>query len=285
MATTNAERMQCMEVWGGNRQVDRALKTTGLDVWIYSKPHANSQNGGDVYYVSSCASGRITRILLADVSGHGEAVSDRAESLRALMRSNINYVNHTSLVNAVNREFVGKTSNGAFATALVGTFFAPTKKLTLSSAGHPNPFLFKPETKTWQPLLSKEDSSDQRNLPLGIEPDLDYSSITIKLQPGEAVLCFTDGLIEVEQPDGSLLGVNGLLERVSGTKMQTPRQIIEQLAQIPNENTESSISGDDVSIILFQLNDERVSFRDNVMAPFRFAKDVLSNRSANHSEG
>lgn len=57
------QRMQCMEVWGGNRQVERYLETPGLEAWIYSQPHEQASGGGDVYYVSSCASGRITRIF------------------------------------------------------------------------------------------------------------------------------------------------------------------------------------------------------------------------------
>lgn len=56
----------------GNQAIDRILKTTGLDIWVYSQPHMDSQNGGDVHYVSSCASGQIIRLLLVDVSGHGK---------------------------------------------------------------------------------------------------------------------------------------------------------------------------------------------------------------------
>ena len=43
-------------------------------------------------------SGRITRMLLADVSGHGELVSQVAIGLRNLMRRNVNYVKQTRFV-------------------------------------------------------------------------------------------------------------------------------------------------------------------------------------------
>ena len=42
------------------------------------------------YYASSCAAGRITRLLLADVSGHGKSVAAIAADLRLLMRRFIN---------------------------------------------------------------------------------------------------------------------------------------------------------------------------------------------------
>jgi sigma-B regulation protein RsbU (phosphoserine phosphatase) len=285
MPTRESERMQCMEVWGGNQQVDRVLQTTGLEVWMYSQPHANSQSGGDVYYVSSCASGRITRILLADVSGHGNAVADRAEDLRQLMRRNINRIDQSSLVNSINQEFVTTSMDWAFATALIGTFFTPTQTLTLSNAGHPSPLIYRPETGRWRQFTSADaDQSDERNLPLGIEADQNYSDVRTKLRPGDLVLCFTDGLIEVERPDGKLLGFDGLLEIVSQLDPHEPSQIINQLVEKASSTNHSINSGDDVSIVLFQLNDERVSLRDNLLAPFRVAASIFDHRRKGAAE-
>ena len=84
------EHMKCLEVCGGSQLTDRGVVIGGLDAWVYSKPHGQAQRGGDVYYASSCASGRITRVLLADVSGHGTSVAAFAADLRTLMRRFIN---------------------------------------------------------------------------------------------------------------------------------------------------------------------------------------------------
>ena len=67
-----------MEVWGGSQLTQRSVQFSGLDAWVYSKPHAHADKGGDVIYASSCATGRITRLLLADVAGHGSAVAATA---------------------------------------------------------------------------------------------------------------------------------------------------------------------------------------------------------------
>src|SRR6476660_9999087 len=91
MPVAETQVMTCMEVWGGNALVDNSVSMSGLDAWVYSKPFERAEAGGDVYYVSSCATGRITRLLIADVSGHGAKVSDTAMALRGLMRQ---YVNH-----------------------------------------------------------------------------------------------------------------------------------------------------------------------------------------------
>ena len=100
-----AQPMQCMEIWGGNRPVEKAVSTPGLDIWVSSRPHEQAIAGGDVYYTSLCGGGSITRFILADVSGHGSIVSDVARSLRDLMRKNINSKDQSRLVQALNREF------------------------------------------------------------------------------------------------------------------------------------------------------------------------------------
>src|SRR6185295_6278243 len=76
------QHMQCMEVWGGSQLTAAGVEFGGLDAWVYSKPYGAAHAGGDVYYASSCATGRISRLLLADVSGHGSAVASIAADLR-----------------------------------------------------------------------------------------------------------------------------------------------------------------------------------------------------------
>src|SRR5688572_29319626 len=104
-------RMTCMEIWGGCDPADAAVSVPGLDAWVYSRPYREHHaaapesegGGGDVYYVSSCATGRINRLLVADVSGHGQAVRHIAVSLRDLMRRYVNYLDQSRFVLSMNR--------------------------------------------------------------------------------------------------------------------------------------------------------------------------------------
>ncbi len=261
--------MECMEVWGGNKPADRKLTTSGLDIWVYSKPYAASKSGGDVYYVSSCSSGRITRLLLADVSGHGQAVSERAILLRQLMRRHINHFTPSSLVEGINSDFEAHSKTGSFATAIIGTFFLPTSSLTLINAGHPNPLMFDGSNENWIPTSNGRKSKSVRNFPLGIDTDQKYSSTKSKLKRDDLVLCFTDGLLELNLADGSMLGESGLLKILSKLDLGDPGELLRQLLdQLKREQSEIS-SADDVSIMLFRRNDSRVSLRDNILAPFR----------------
>ncbi len=99
------EHMQCMEVWGGSQLTARGVAFGGLDAWVHSKPYGNAQHGGDVYYASSCATGRVTRLLLADVAGHGISVAETAADLRTLMRRFVNRLDQTEFVRLLNRQF------------------------------------------------------------------------------------------------------------------------------------------------------------------------------------
>ncbi|WP_299461006.1 PP2C family protein-serine/threonine phosphatase [uncultured Gimesia sp.] len=275
MTKQSIKKMECMEVWGGNQPADQELTTTGLDIWVYSQPYGASKSGGDVYYVSSCSSGRITRLLLADVSGHGEAVAGRANVLRQLMRRHINHINHASLVEAINYDFEAESKSGGFATAIIGTFFSPSKTLTLINAGHPNPLIYQEKTGTWSPLGFQLKNGAGRNFPLGIKAGQNYSSIKSKLKPGDLVLCFTDGLLEMKRPDGCMLGKEGLLQILAKLDAHNPSQLISQLIQQIDPDERLIGSNDDLSMVLFRRNNQRVSFADNFLAPFRAAKHLL----------
>src|SRR5271163_4772900 len=137
MTDSPAQHMQCMEVWGGSQLTSSGVELGGLDVWVYSKPFGEAQRGGDVYYVSSCASGRISRLLLADVSGHGQSVAATAADLRTLMRRFVNRLDQSEFVRLLNQQFTALSQAGTFATAVVATFFAPSQRLIVCNAGHP----------------------------------------------------------------------------------------------------------------------------------------------------
>src|SRR5271163_3010901 len=111
--TTSSQQMQCMEVWGGSQLTERSVEFGGLDTWVYSKPHGDSEHGGDVYYASSCATGRISRLLLADVAGHGHAVAETAADLRTLMRRFVNRLDQTEFVTLLNQQFAALSKEGA----------------------------------------------------------------------------------------------------------------------------------------------------------------------------
>src|SRR6516164_8541862 len=113
------QTLQCMEIWGGFEPMERSVSTPGLDLWVFSQPFQGDEQGGDVYYVTLCGGGLITRIAVADISGHGASVAEFSSSLRTLLRKNINQKSQKRLVERLNRQFGELVGMGRFATALV----------------------------------------------------------------------------------------------------------------------------------------------------------------------
>ncbi len=273
-------RMQCMEVWGGNRAIDRNIQTPGLQVWAFCKPFGQSSFGGDVYYLSSCASGRITRLLLADVSGHGEVVSKVAIALRDLMRRNVNYIKQTRFVTAMNQQFSELSQRGEFATAIVSTFFAPTRKLTICNAGHPPPLLFRKKLGSWSELFHDGKPVEQIfDTPLGIVEEAGYNQHQVYLEPGDMVLLFSDAITESETGDGQQLGPEGLLRLVAKLDVSKPARIIPNLMEQLSRLNESNLQQDDATLLLFQATGDGPSFKANLLAPFRLFGPVTNDTS------
>jgi serine phosphatase RsbU (regulator of sigma subunit) len=271
------DRMQCMEVWGGNAPVDRAFDVTGLRVWVHSQPYQSAAGGGDVYYVSSCASGRITRLLLSDVSGHGEEVAKVAVGLRDLMRRNINLINQTRFVREMNRQFSAQPGRAGFATALICTFFAPTHSLQFCNAGHPTPLLYRMQKHTWasaQELASVKSADGLADTPLGVTDEADYSRFDTFLAPGDMVLCVSDAFTEARNETGQMLGSEGLLKLVQALDVTHPDRIIPQILAEIHRLHADTLQDDDATILLFQANGATTSIVDNLLAPFRLLSGV-----------
>ena len=194
--------MKCLEIWGGNQGVEKHFHRPGLDIWVYSCPHENAASGGDVYYLSSCASGRISRMLLADVSGHGPRVSRLARRLRDLMRRHVNSISQAQFVEGMNREFVELNQEGSFATAIVGTFFASTQSFQLSVSGHPRPLLYRRKTGRWEFFEIDRDAAVTTgllNTPLGISESVAHADRTRrwrgrKTQPASSTIAYLSRL-------------------------------------------------------------------------------------------
>jgi phosphoserine phosphatase RsbU/P len=271
--------MQCMEVWGGNQHADSGVVMAGLDAWVFSRPFGNSAGGGDVYYVSSCATGRITRLLIADVSGHGDVVSSTAARLRALMRRFVNHIDQTQFVRSMNTSFLELSDAGTFATAVVTTFFAPTRQLTLCNAGHPPPLVYRADRRTWEYLDPTAGAPGEGiNIPLGIDDIEDYCQFNVKLRVNDLVLCYTDSLIEARVEHGELLGLAGLLEIVRAVDPSDPATFTARLLAAIEARLPGSLDADDVTVLLFRPNGlaKRAPFFQRAMAPLKIVGAILT---------
>jgi hypothetical protein len=267
-----------MEVWGGSQLTTRGVEMGGLDAWVYSKPFGDAQRGGDVYYASSCATGRISRLLLADVAGHGTSVASTAANLRTLMRRFVNRLDQTEFVRLLNQQFTALSEVGTFATAIVATFFAPTQRMIVCNAGHPRPLLYQYAKKEWT-LLGAEAENDgsTNNMPLGILDVTEYEQFDVELENGDCVLAYTDALIESRDADGEMFGEAGLLRILRLVGDVEPQLLTKALLREITDRHPGNLTEDDVTVLLVRANGnkQRCSFKDIVWAQVRFAGSII----------
>lgn len=264
------ERMACMEVWGGNSATWSTFVVPGLDLWVHNQPYQDNTAGGDVYYLSSCASGRITRLLLGDVSGHGAEAAPIADRLRTIMRKHVNFVNQDRVVKLVNDEFESDSSMGRFATALIGTWFSSRRRLTLCLAGHPPPLIFRKATGKWSVLDSDNGNSSRPNMPIGVVEGQDFASTQLTLQSGDMMLAYTDALFESRTADNEMLLAEGLAEVANSLgDPEAPGQLIPRLLEHLRHLHEGNLAEDDVTVLLARANSAGVPLSNSLLAPFR----------------
>ncbi len=271
--------MQCMEVWGGSQLTARGVEFGGLDAWVYSKPYGNAQHGGDVYYASSCATGRISRLLLADVAGHGKSVAATAADLRTLMRRFVNRLDQTEFVRLLNRQFAALSRAGTFATAIVATFFEPSRRMTICNAGHPRPLLYRAAQQQWE-FLGHEGAGGKSmpsNIPLGLLEMSEYEQFDIELDAGDCVLSYTDALMESNDADGEMLGEDGVLRIARLLGDMEPQKLIGALLGEIAERYPENLSEDDVTVLLVRANARkpRYSLGEKLGALLRLSRSLI----------
>jgi len=268
-----------MEVWSGSQLADHGAVFSGLEAWVYSRPYGQASRGGDVVYASSCATGRITRLMVADVAGHGQTVAATAADLRLLMRRFVNCLDQSDLVRRLNQQFAALSAQAVFATAIVATYFAPTRRLVLCNAGHPRPLVYRADTREWH-FLGGDDAPPApgpRNLPLGILDLADYDSSDIELREGDCLLAYTDALIESQDADGEMFGEDGVLRLLRLLGDVDPSRLIRTLLTEIEERYPDNLSHDDLTVLVARCTVQplRFSLGERLGALGRFCRTAL----------
>ncbi|MFN8062740.1 MAG: SpoIIE family protein phosphatase [Vicinamibacterales bacterium] len=195
------------------REVQRRLLpcTNGVaGSWAYRYTYlAAGDVGGDYCDVIPIPSRRETLVLLGDVAGKGVAASMLMSSLHATFRSLVSLGLDTgALLARANDLFAASAPAASYVTLLVAAL-QPDGRLDLYGAGHPPPLLKRRDTVVPVAIAG--------GVPLGMFPGIDYTPTSLTLAPDEALLFFTDGAVEAENPDGEDYGSARLARALRAT--------------------------------------------------------------------
>jgi serine phosphatase RsbU (regulator of sigma subunit) len=206
------QRLACLEVRGGNHLATYPTELPGLAGWVSCHPLQPSPRGGDVYYMSACSQGVMARVVLADVSGHGEAVDTAAGRLRDALRQHVEHWDQSTLIRQLNDTFLKGAVRTQFATAFLASYYSVSGELLFTNAGHVPPLWYRAGAREWT-LLSQSTplSKEIVDLPLGLIAGTSYSQTAVQLEPGDLLLLYTDGVSEAYDESGTQLGLERLL--------------------------------------------------------------------------
>ena len=112
------------------------MELPGLQGWISSAPLELGFDGGDIHYLSACDYGVLSRVVLADVSGHGRLIAAVAEELLRLVRDHMNRLEQSALLMELSASLSAMKANDAatHATAIAVGFDSMGGDLTVTDA-------------------------------------------------------------------------------------------------------------------------------------------------------
>ncbi len=257
--------LSCSEIWGGGDAIDTSFLAPGMHGALFSKP-LNGPRGGDIYLLSSCEQGVVCKVVLADVSGHGEEVARLGEMLIGLLRANVGERDNDRFLDQLNSQFEVETDLGVvFATLACGTYFIGTRQFHFAYAGHPHIILgrdghFQPLSLTPGCLSSSPGASGPpsrgrfANLPIGVSDQVEFHEGCIELRPNDWLILFSDGLIEAHNQNGQQYGLARLLNDLKRVSLDSPMAVKNGLlTRMRDFVAPRPFSQDDLTLIVLRL--------------------------------
>lgn len=159
---------------------------------------------GDFLVASRSADGRTLEVALVDVSGKGVDAGTRALLLSGAFGGLLGSLPHEDFLPAANHYLIRQQWDEGFATVAHVVLDFATGDFVVSVAGHPPAVQFAAGSGRWRVSEASEGPL------LGVFPDAKFVSERGRLGRGDALLMFTDGLIETPGRDISV-GIDKLL--------------------------------------------------------------------------
>ncbi|NLI79708.1 MAG: SpoIIE family protein phosphatase [Candidatus Riflebacteria bacterium] len=209
---------------------------------IRGRSRAMADIGGDYYDYFQGPDGRLIG-LIGDVSGHGvSAALIMGMAKCALTMDETPGRSVTEMMMAFNRFLLKTIKRKKMMTMFCFALDPAGHELTFANAGHNYPFLQRAGVAGVEEL--KQDS-----MPLGVRAGVKYTTSVLPLRPGDAILLYTDGLVEAPLHNGEQVGYDLAKDWFARAAHLPPDQVVDRLFQKFDEETASDQPSDDVSLI------------------------------------
>jgi serine phosphatase RsbU (regulator of sigma subunit) len=200
------------------------------------------ETGGDLFDFILIDEHRLG-IVVGDVTGKGMPAALLMATVRSALRANAPLQPDPAQVLRVVNQFMFNDTHGkTFVTLVYGILDTSTWMLTLASAGHPSPLLC---GDAGAPVYL--DSTGR--FPLGVQADVQYVNCVYHLQPGQAILLYTDGVLEARNPQAQMFG----FERLQAAAASQPgEKLIDTVIHQAANFTGLLAAEDDMTLVVAQ---------------------------------
>jgi len=197
--------------------------------------------GGDYFDVFPLGENR-TAFLIADVSGKGLGAALLTTMLQGVLSGMTLGTDPARLFNHLNTFLCDHAEVGRYATMFFG-ILDENGGLEYINAGHPSPILIRQNG-------SAEEAFTEGSFPVGLVPHAEYFTAAVKLEPGDTLVLFSDGVTEAMDPKEDFFGIPRLVQLLTGQN-DTPLDELQKLLLEAVENFSRGASqADDLTLLL-----------------------------------
>ncbi|MEO8648450.1 MAG: SpoIIE family protein phosphatase, partial [Acidobacteriota bacterium] len=198
--------------------------------------------GGDYYDFIPRPDGKIL-VALGDVSGKGTAAALLMSSLHASIHAQVSTQRSLhETITSVNQYLADNTPTNRFVTLFMAELDPLTGDIQFINAGH-NP-----------PLVGREDGSiDQLSsggFPLGIMPGADFDVGSTRLESGEVLVVYSDGVSEAVNPNDEEFGLDRLSDVVKRNRTASAAGIRDKVESALSAFTLTAPANDDITLVI-----------------------------------
>jgi len=186
--------------------------------------------------------------LIGDVSGHGiGAALMMVEARTTFMSARLVEDSAAAVLSKVNDLLHDDLDRAQlFMTACCMTFDAATGELTYANAGHPAPLVLRAGESRCIPLRAE-------GILLGIQKDARFDQVELRMNAGDVVVFYTDGITETCNAAGDFFGVGGLEEVIVSNGQMEPEPLIDAVLAALERFAAGRPFDDDCTIVAMKV--------------------------------
>jgi len=217
----------------------------GLEFWSQYLPALAV--GGDFFDIAKI-SPYVIGVFIADVMGHGAQPALITVLLKTLL-SELFYSSSTpaELLSELNKRYNALVhQTGIYTSAFYLTVDVSNQRVVFSNAGHPPALLIRKANLELRELV------EESGLALGLAADYDYRNHEEKLEIGDTIFLYTDGLSDISNQNGEVFGLDNLKSVVANNLKLQSATLIQTILNAIDRFT-GSTPEDDITVLTIGL--------------------------------